>query len=242
MTIHLINRRSLAARAVPLICLLSTTQPAFAQDEQPDGDPAIELSANIRVVSDYRFRGISASDRDPAIQGGLDITASSGWFAGVWASSIAPFGGADAEVDFYVGYGDEIGSFEYSVTANAYLYPGGQGVNYGELQANLSKTLGPVTLGAEAAYVPDQKNTTTDNIYLGMSLDVPLGKTPFTLKSRGGYEDGFYDSKWDWEVGVAFQKDWGAVSLSALGTNYSGALEAGSLGKTGIVGGLTLNF
>ena len=227
---------------MPLICLLSTTQPAFAQDEQPDGDPAIELSANIGVVSDYRFRGISASDRDPAIQGGIDVTAGSGWFAGVWASSIAPYGGADAEVDLYVGYGGEIGSFEYSVTANAYLYPDGQDVNYGEIQANLSKSLGPVKLGAEVAYVPDQKNTQTDNVYLGMSLDVPLGKAPFTLKSRGGYEDGFYDSKWDWEVGVALEKDWGAVSLLALGTNYSGTLEAGSFGKTGVVAGFMFNF
>lgn len=230
------------ASAVPLICLLSTVRPALAQDEQPDEEPAIELSANISVVSDYRFRGISASDRDPAIQGGIDVTAGSGWFAGIWASSIAEYGGADAEVDLYVGYGNEIGGFEYSVTANAYLYPDGQDVNYGEFQANLSKTLGPVKLGAEVAYVPNQKNIQTDNIYLGMSLDVPLSKTPFTLRSRGGYEDGFYNSKWDWEVGVAFEKDWGVVSLSALGTNYSGALEASSLGKTGVVAGITLSF
>jgi len=75
-----------------------------------------------------------------------------------------------------------------------------------------------------------------------MSLDVQLGKTPFSLKSRGGYEDGFYDSKWDWEVGVTYQKHWGAVSLSALGTNYSGAADAWSLGKAGVVAGVTLNF
>lgn len=225
-----------------LVFLLSTTQPVLAQDQHSEEEPSIELSSNIGVVSDYRFRGISLSDRDPAIQGGIDLTAPSGLFAGVWASSIAPYGGAEGEVDLYVGYGAEIGSLEYSVTANAYLYPGGQGVNYGELQANLGKTLGPVKLGAEVAYVPDQKNTQGGNVYLGMSLDVPLGKTPLILKSRGGYEDGFYDSKWDWEVGVAYEKEWGVVFLSALGTNYSGALEADSLGKTGVVAGATLNF
>lgn len=225
-----------------LVCLVSAVQPSYAQELKPAESPAVELCANIGVVSDYRFRGISSSDRNPAIQGGIDIMTRSGWFAGVWGSSIAPYGGAKTEVDFYVGYSTEIGGFDYSVAANAYIYPSGQGVNYGELQANVSKPIGSATVGAEVAYVLDQKNTGSDNVYLGMSLDIPFGETPFKFRTRGGYEDGFYDSKWDWEVGLVYEKDWGTLTISALGTDHSGAREAANLGKTGIVGTATLNF
>ncbi|MBL4639835.1 MAG: hypothetical protein JKY57_04830, partial [Kordiimonadaceae bacterium] len=40
--------------------------PAAAQD-----DAGISLSANAALVSDYRFRGVSLSDKDIAIQGGF---------------------------------------------------------------------------------------------------------------------------------------------------------------------------
>src|SRR6185295_4499979 len=45
------------------------------------------FTANISLTTDYRFRGISQSDRDAAVQGGFDF-AQNGWFAGVWASSV----------------------------------------------------------------------------------------------------------------------------------------------------------
>src|SRR4051812_17806657 len=51
-------------------------------------EPASSLSYNIGVVSDYRYRGISQSGRDPALQGGIDYTDKSGFYVGTWASTI----------------------------------------------------------------------------------------------------------------------------------------------------------
>ena len=59
---------------VPGIVLLAygggVAPSALAQDDESP----ISLSANVAIVTDYRFRGISLSDNDAAIQGGLDDT------------------------------------------------------------------------------------------------------------------------------------------------------------------------
>lgn len=203
---------------------------------------AVDLSANVGVVSDYRFRGISLSDRDPALQGGADLTFGSGLFVGTWASTIEEYGGADVEVDAYVGWAGENGLIDYSVAANAYLYPGGNDVNYGELQAEVGRSLGPARLAVEVAYVPDQKNIATDNFYIGPKLSVGIPATPLTFKLRGGYEDGFYDGKLDWEAGVDYSMGPFTASFAVVGSNDGGATESGKLGRTGVVLGATLGF
>ena len=81
----------------PVLCLalaaLAATAfaaPALAQDElEPaGGDGGLDVSATVTGVSDYRFRGVSSSDRDPAIQGSIDLNFR-GFYVGAWASSIA---------------------------------------------------------------------------------------------------------------------------------------------------------
>jgi hypothetical protein len=45
-----------------------------------------EISANVQLTSDYVFRGVSLSDNNPAIQGGLDWS-NDQFYAGTWASN-----------------------------------------------------------------------------------------------------------------------------------------------------------
>ena len=49
---------------------------------------AIEVSGNVALVSDYRFRGISQTGEDAAIQGGFDASFDTGLYIGTWASSV----------------------------------------------------------------------------------------------------------------------------------------------------------
>lgn len=208
----------------------------------PAAAQAVDLSANVAAVSDYRFRGISLSDRDPALQGGADLTFGSGLFVGGWASTIADYGGADVEVDAYAGWAGEAGLIDYSIAATAYLYPGGDGVNYGELQGEVGGSLGPARLAVEVAYVPDQKNTATDNFYIGPKLSVGLPLTPLTFNLRGGYESGFYDDKFDWEAGVDYSLGPVTASFAVVGSTDGGTSESGKLGRTGVVLGARLGF
>ena len=43
---------------------------------------AFEISANVALVSDYRFRGISQTGTDAAIQGGFDASWEPGFYVG----------------------------------------------------------------------------------------------------------------------------------------------------------------
>ncbi|MEN8675919.1 MAG: TorF family putative porin, partial [Alteriqipengyuania sp.] len=77
------NLFKLAPVAVLSATLLAS--PALAQDEYEEEADAIEISGNVSLVSDYRFRGVSFSDEDIAIQGGIDLAHESGFYVGTWA-------------------------------------------------------------------------------------------------------------------------------------------------------------
>jgi uncharacterized protein (TIGR02001 family) len=90
--------------------------------------PASPLTGNLTLTSDYRFRGISQSFRQPAIQGGIDWAHASGFYLGNWNSSVSgnqfPNGGS-IEMDFYGGYKFPLGSdVTMDVGALYYYYPG----------------------------------------------------------------------------------------------------------------------
>lgn len=62
--------------------------PVFAE-EAAAPTPVHTFTANVTLASDYVFRGISQSQRQPAIQGGFDYSHISGLYAGTWASNVA---------------------------------------------------------------------------------------------------------------------------------------------------------
>ncbi len=81
------------------------------------------ISANAALTTDYYFRGISQTDNDGAIQGGVDWVHDSGVYAGVWYSNVA-FGDTHLEVDTYLGFAYDIGDsgFGYDVNVLRYNY------------------------------------------------------------------------------------------------------------------------
>lgn len=225
-----------------LLAASSYAATASAQTSETEEQSSFELSGNVGLVSDYRFRGISLSDRDPAIQGGIDLSHKSGFFIGTWASSIADYGGSNVELDLYGGYAGQAAGVDYSVSFLGYLYPGGSGVDYYELQGTIGKTIGPATLELQLAYVPDQKNYPGDNIYVSAGAEVAVPDTPLTLSVRGGRESSDFTKKWDWEAGVSYSLGNLTASLSYVDTNYGGVNEAGRLARAGVVAALLAEF
>lgn len=170
----------------------STT--AFAQDET---DPPSEFtfSGYVQGVSDYRFRGISLSAGDPAIQGTINLNHSSGFYVGTWASSLedsAVYG--HTEVDLYAGWTGAIAS---GLTADVgllyYAYPNGKvgDAEYFEPYASLSTTLGPVSAKVGVAYAWEQDALGgDDNVYVFTDLGVGIPDTGLSLAAHVGYADG----------------------------------------------------
>ena len=78
---------------------------AAAQDAP---QKAFTLNYNVGVASDYVFRGVSQTDENPQVFGGVDLTAGK-FYAGTWASNVDFGDKTDAEIDLYAGFKPTLG-------------------------------------------------------------------------------------------------------------------------------------
>jgi len=76
---------------------------------------AVDLSANIGFLSQYIYRGIPQSKS--SANGGLDLNAG-GFYLGTWAADVDE----GLEIDYYGGYGFEVGDFNFGVGGTLYTY------------------------------------------------------------------------------------------------------------------------
>ncbi len=145
---------------LPAAMLALAAVPAAAQEEAPP--KPVTVSGSVGLVSDYRFRGVSQSDENLAVQGGFTIAHESGVYIGTWGSNLAgwgTFGGANMELDLIAGFKTPIGDGgTLDIGATWYMYPGGfDNTDFIEPYAKLSGTAGPVSLTAGVAYAPKQE-------------------------------------------------------------------------------------
>ena len=96
------------------------------------------VSANVSFASDYVWRGMTQSD-GPAIQGGFDFEAESGFYAGIWGSNVNFNDGAGSELDYYFGYGFSVGDLGIDIGYVAFDYPKNQtGLDFEEIVLGFS--------------------------------------------------------------------------------------------------------
>lgn len=147
-----------------------------------------EVSFNASLVSNYIFRGVTLSDEDPAIQGGVDYAHNSGLYAGIWASSYDNGGDSEIEVDWYAGY-----SFNLSDDVSVDI--GGIRYYYADVGGHTTEWhVGLDLYGIGTALHYDQ---TLESWYGEANYDISLTE-PLTLSLHGGYAepdegDGAYD-------------------------------------------------
>jgi len=218
-----------------------------AQAQEPAGPLTISGSAGL--VSQYRFRGVSLSDEDLAVQAGLSASHESGLYVGTWGSNLAgfgTFGGSNLELDIYGGYKTTLGGLTLDAGLLWYLYPGTDGTDYAEPYASISGTLGPVSAKLGVAYAPDQKAIgSEDSIYVYTDLAGAVPNTPFTLKGHVGITSGKGstlagpDGEYiDWSVGVDTVYKNLTLGVAYVDTDIkSGPADAYFLGGHSIVDG-----
>ena len=222
--------------------------------------PESSLSFNAGVVSDYRYRGISQSRLQPAVQGGVDYADKSGFYVGAWASSIKwvkdAGGDSNVELDLYAGYKGAVGDVAYDVGFLRYQCAGNKLAQVPEYaNANTSEiyaagTLGPVTLKYSHAVSNifsfiDSKNS----YYVDLSGTFDLGDG-FSLVPHVGYQSVKNNSNWSYtDYALTLGKDLGnglSATAAWVGTDADKALyvtPAGKFtGKTGLVVGLKYAF
>lgn len=212
-------------RALPAAALL-VAAPAFGQETRP----LLDLVGEIELVSDYRYRGVSRSDEDPAVRGALTLFHDSGVYAGARATSLGgidPYRGRDLgnlQADLYAGWRGPIGGgFELEASGNYSLFAGGQGgSDYGELGAALSYQLGPASLGAGARYAPAQGGTGgRDMTYFYGRAAVAVPFRPFSFAAElGRQESAAFGDYWTWSLGARHQLQLSWLPDSEIGLDY----------------------
>ena len=206
-------------RAALLLLLAAASLPGAAH---------AQISASVAAVSDYRFRGISQSDRKPALQGSVAYDHPSGLFAGLFVSTV-DFDDdtfqADAQTYLQAGFARRLTvdlSWEIGIARYDYLRASSNW-NYGEAFAGVTWR----DLNARVHYAPDYINRGARSTYLEVNGTRALNERT-ALFGHVGYwsiEDGSRRaaarSQIDVRVGVAF--DLGVVSLeiSGVATNVS---------------------
>jgi uncharacterized protein (TIGR02001 family) len=129
-------------------------------DAQTVAEPSSpSIAWNVAATSDYVFRGVSQTEEDPAISGGVDLTSGT-FYAGAWASNVAFPGEPDtnAEIDLYAGVRPELAGWTWDFGAVGYFYtgqPNGADYDYVEAKVAASRAIGPATIGAAVYWSPD---------------------------------------------------------------------------------------
>jgi uncharacterized protein (TIGR02001 family) len=244
--------RGIVAATLVASCGL-TAVPAFADETDAPSD--ITVTGNVALVTDYRFRGLSLSGGDVAVQGSINVNHSSGLYVGTWASSLEDSGVyGNTEVDIYAGWTGAIAS---GLTADVgllyYVYPNGNvgDANVLEPYASLTTAIGPATAKFGVAYAWKQDSLGgDDNLYLFTDLGVGIPNTPISLSGHIGYTDGALSPKlltgvstdggFDYSVGATFA----ATKNLSLGVSYVGVDGASidSFSNDAVVGTLKLSF
>ena len=146
-------RKSLITTAV----LGALVAPSFVFAAEAAPAPDLTVAYNVGLYSQYIFRGLTQTDRKPALQGGVDLTHSSGLYLGMWGSNISwlqdDYGlpgattkvydkGGNLELDIYGGYRYNFGDTGFGIDVGAlqYWYPGSRGYTDGVQNAKANTT------------------------------------------------------------------------------------------------------
>ncbi len=136
------------------------------------------FGGSVTIASDYMFRGISNSNEEPQIQGDINWSHNSGFYAGVWATN-TDFGGPgnSMELDPYIGFANSIGDtgLSYDVGYWIYTYPGSESdFDYSELYAIGTWTSGDLSVSPSIWYAPNYFGEDFLDDVEGLAYDLTL--------------------------------------------------------------------
>lgn len=195
-----------------------------------------EWSANAAMTSNYIWRGLTQTENEAAVQGGIDYSHESGFYVGTWASNVN-YGAGDVysyEHDIYAGFAFDTGDVSWDF---GYLY-----YNYdSEAEFDFGEVYGSVGIGAFSATLYVLANTEADE---GPDQDFGFGQAFYGSLDYGftvgngvdvglhlGYHDGDFaeafngNEKGYYDYNISFSKD--GFSFMISDTNVKGGAAEG---------------
>ena len=250
-----------ACKAIAASVLAVATTGVMAAENTALSDAGFTFAGNVALTTDYRYRGITQTFNDPALQGGFVLSHETGLYAGVWGSNVDFGGTAHLELDPYIGYATELPFASKPLLDLGlwyYGYPSESDLNWLELYAKLTfkdVLVKDASLLTAVNYTNDFFGLDEDAWYLNATYSVPfaagfggvasIGYTKaddYDFSDNGSEDDNYVD----WKVGVTYavQSVSGLTAeLAAIGTNIDANAQPYKRGtETGAVFTLTKAF
>ncbi|NGZ05181.1 MAG: hypothetical protein G8237_02380 [Magnetococcales bacterium] len=229
-----------------------TATPAMAGTKYGEFD----IGGSMTLTTDYVSRGLSNSDRDPSVQGGITINHDTGLYVSATAFSI-DFNDANVgpvEIDLAGGYAREFANkVKIDLGLIHYNYPGtssGLEYNYNEFYVGLGYKYQALGMSAKYSYSPDFGGSIPDNSAYyaegALTYDLPYEVTAAAHvgHSNGDHFDaiGMRDGYTDYSVGLSKEILGFVTDLSFYGNNEDGRKALGNNAKDQLALKVTKNF
>ncbi|MGI8895097.1 MAG: TorF family putative porin [Casimicrobiaceae bacterium] len=216
------------------------------------GEVRAQLSASATAVTDYRFRGISQSDRRPALQASVAFDHPAGFFAGLFASTVDFGAASNPRVEAFVqaGYARRVDAdFSWELGAGYYSYYGSGRAsdrNYAEGFVGVTWR----TLNARVNYAPDYFGGGTQSTYVEVNSSHALSERTALFAHvgvtylAGSYTPAQSRSRVDTRFGVSVDLQVVSLELSAVATDIRGGECPGGRNrcKPGVVVAISRSF
>jgi len=228
----MLNKKLLtAAVTAALIGGAGLAQAQERDDIDVASGDGFEISGNVALTSDYRFRGISQSDESAAIQGGFDVEFAPGFYLGVWGSSVDFDSNEDydgsLELDYYGGWSSAIGDTDFGIDVGYiyYDYPGDNGAEGDYQEFYVSGSWKDISLSVN--YSDDYYAETDEywrysvdySLSLMENLSLGLQAAYNELEENGGFFSSDEDSYTDYSVTLTYSVAGVDLSVAYVGTD-----------------------
>jgi uncharacterized protein (TIGR02001 family) len=223
---------------------LAGDAPVRTAPRQDGAAGPLELSARAGFASDYIYRGVTLSDRKPAVGAGLEAALGL-LYAGATVTSVKLPTQPAAEITMNAGVRPSLGSIDFDFGWTYFLYPGETappgvpiGIEYWEAGARADTRIGEaLRVAGGFAYSPNVSNTGAWSKYaaLGLGVDLPRSALPQNVSASLTGGTGYYwfgnqsaalggfplPAYLNWTAGVTFTRAMFNLDLRYFDTNLS---------------------
>jgi uncharacterized protein (TIGR02001 family) len=223
---------------------LAAEAPARVAPRQDGTTSPFEFAARAGFASDYIYRGVTLSDRKPAV--GIGLEAALGLlYSGATVTSVKLPTQPAAEITMNAGVRPKLGDIDFDLGWTYFLYPGETvppgvlaGIDYWEAIARADTRIGDILRVAGGfAYSPNVSNTGAWSKYaaFGLGVDLPRNALPQNVTASITGIAGYYwfgnqsvalggfplPAYVNWNAGVTFTRAMFNLDLRYFDTNLS---------------------
>lgn len=196
------------------------------------GPAVAEITGNATVTNNYLWRGLTQTTNDAAVQGGLDYTHKTGFYAGTWASNVkyAPDDVFSYELDLYLGIAGGK-TVTWDIGYLYYNYDNDAKFDFGEIYGSLGwkglSATGYVLANTEADETPGEDFGFGSTYYLSLDYSYELSNG-LGLGAHVGRHSGDFNEAFNGVPG-----DYTDYNISASIKGFSFTISNTNLDETG---------